>query len=103
MLLNYDDPQAVLTVAVDGKPSDLRVTHSSMSLSSPDVFCAADTCPFTLNYLTVAFQDFTQPLIIGGDNALVRGTDAVGGDPRSHRGHQDRPADRDSRRARRPR
>lgn len=69
VLLNYDDPHALLTVTVDGKASDLQVTHSSMSLSSPDVFCRTASCPFTLNYLAVAFQDFVQPLTVGGNAA----------------------------------
>ena len=70
VFLHFDDPQAVITVAVEGSPSDLQVTNSSMSLSSPDVFCTAAVCPFTLNFLTVAFQDFTQALTINGDDAL---------------------------------
>jgi Ca2+-binding RTX toxin-like protein len=69
VLVNFDSPEAVLSVAVQGKAADLQVTHSTMSLSSDNVFCTADPCPFTLNFLTVAFQNFTQPLIIDGNDA----------------------------------
>ncbi len=69
VLVQFNDPRGIITVAVEGLPSDLRVLQSTLSLSSPNVGCTADVCPFTLNSLAVSFQDFTQPLTIGGDPA----------------------------------
>jgi len=69
VLVRFNDPQSIVTLAVSGLPADLRALNSSMSLSTPDVACTAPTCPFTLNYLAVAFQNFTQPASVNGNAA----------------------------------
>jgi Ca2+-binding RTX toxin-like protein len=67
VLLQFNDPRGFITVTVGGQAANLTVKRSFLSLSSPDVNCSASVCPFTVNYLAVAIQNFTQALTINGD------------------------------------
>lgn len=67
--LALDSPLSIVDLELGDEESELHPVVTSLSFTTDSAFCNDPGCVFTLNHLTVQFQDFTTDVTLDGEPA----------------------------------